>query len=55
MSVILTRLDGTPIAKPNRAEYATDCEYLTAFYAYKDEIANVSNAAFDKAWKKASK
>jgi len=51
MSVILTRLDGTPIAKPSRAEFASDVEYLRAFYAYKDAIAREANEAFDKAWK----
>jgi hypothetical protein len=49
---ILTRADGTPIAKPDPASYASAVEYMRAFHAYKDEIARVANSAFDNAWRR---
>jgi hypothetical protein len=44
----LVRDDGTPIAKPRRAEFETDLDYVQAFHRYRDEITKLANTAFDE-------
>lgn len=56
-AAILTRGDGTPYVRPERSDYPEGTEgartYLRAFHAYKDEIADDANRAFDAAFRKA--
>lgn len=48
---ILTRGDGTPIARPRRIDYSSDGEFGQAFYAYKDEISKAANSGFDSGFR----
>ena len=43
---ILTSGNGKPIAKPVRADFASDVDYCIAFHAYKDDIAKCANGSF---------
>jgi hypothetical protein len=52
---IYTRADGTPFAKPDRADYETALEYFRAMWAYRDAIADYANKEFDAAFRKALK
>jgi hypothetical protein len=51
---ILTDACGRPIAKPRRADFSSDVEFLRAFHAYKDCVANTANDAFAKGFRKAA-
>lgn len=48
---ILTRANGTPYDKPERAEFPVgtdgDLAFLRASRAYRDEVASDANRAFD--------
>lgn len=50
---ILTDDRGRPIDKPRRADFATDSAYARAFHAYKDRVAGVANASFDRSFSRA--
>lgn len=49
-STIYTRDDGVPFAKPERAAFKSDADYLRAFHEYKDNRTNAANDAFVKAF-----
>lgn len=51
MNPILTRADGTPLARPVREDYPTDLDFLRAFAQWKDRILEDANQAFDLALK----
>ncbi len=46
--MILTDSGGRPIEKPSHTDFADITDYIRAFHAYKDRIAAVANAAFDR-------
>lgn len=46
--LIYTRADGTPIPRPERADYPDEVGYLRAYWAWKDAIADVAGRAFDE-------
>jgi len=48
---ILTRANGTPYVKPERADFPDAIAYREAFRAYKDEIADDANRAFDASFR----
>ena len=43
---ILTDGDGVPIPRPCRKDFADDVDFMRAFHAYRDRIADVANTAF---------
>jgi hypothetical protein len=43
---ILTDEHGRPIERPRRADFSSDVEFMHAFHAFKDRVANMANAAF---------
>lgn len=47
MSAILTRADGTPFVKPDPADYVSAVDFVRAYHAYRDAIADEANRAFD--------
>lgn len=51
--MILTRKDGTPYVKPIAEDYPDAISFLQAFHAYRDEIADDANRAFDATFRKA--
>lgn len=53
MKTILTNAKGVPYNRPERADFATDLEFVRAFHAYKDAISRDANEAFDRAARKA--
>jgi hypothetical protein len=50
---ILTDASGRPIEKPRRVDYSSDVEFLHAFHAYKDRVANTANSAFAEGFRRA--
>lgn len=50
---ILTNAQGVPFERPRREDYPSDVDYLRAFHAYKDAVANEANKAFDEAFRNA--
>lgn len=49
-TTIFVDSEGRPFARPARAEFGSDVDFLLAFHAYKDAIAREANGAFDKAF-----
>jgi hypothetical protein len=45
---IYTRADGTPIPRPDPADYLDVVDYLRAFHAWRDTIADIASRAFDE-------
>lgn len=50
--MILLDDTGREIRRPLRSEFASDVEFVRAFHAYKTDIANTANRAFDEAFRK---
>ncbi len=50
--MILTNDRGVPFVKPETQDFATTTEYLRAFWAYRDAIAEAANKAFDASFRK---
>lgn len=46
--MILTDSKGVPFAKPEPTEFATTVEFLRAYWAYRDAIADAAGRAFDE-------
>jgi hypothetical protein len=46
-TMILTDGQGRPFVKPDPQDFATTTEFLCAYWAYKDAIADCANKAFD--------
>lgn len=51
MKTILTNAKGVPYSRPERADFATDLEFIRAYHAYKNAIRDAE--AFDQAARKA--
>jgi hypothetical protein len=51
--MIITDGSGRPIDKPRRADYASDTDYMRAFYAYNDKITRIANESFDAGFRAA--
>jgi hypothetical protein len=51
--VILTDESGVPFERPCREDYADTGDFLRAFHAYKDAVANCANLAFAYAFQDA--
>ncbi len=47
--MILTDATGKPFPRPSREDYPNVLDYIRAFHAYKDAIADCANKSFDKA------
>jgi hypothetical protein len=45
--VILTDDKGVPFVKPDPEDFASSTDFLRAFWAYRDAIADASNKAFE--------
>lgn len=43
---LLTDEHGRPIERPCRADFSSDVEFMQAFHAFRDRVANTANAAF---------
>lgn len=52
---IVTDDRGVPYVAPERADFASDVDYLRAFHAFKDRMTNDANKAFDEAFRAALK
>ena len=53
--MILTDANGRPIPRPERADFATDLDYLRASCAYNDRVNALASGAFDRAFRRAVK
>lgn len=47
--MILTDGDGRPFEKPAPEDYPSAVEYMRAYHAYQDAVADCANQAFDSA------
>ena len=45
---IYTRADGSPIPRPDRADYPDGVDYLRAMHAWRDAVTDIGNRAFDE-------
>lgn len=52
---ILTDDRGRPVERPERKDFASDIDFIDAFHAYKNKIAQIANAAFDDSFRKSLK
>jgi hypothetical protein len=50
--MILTDSNGRPFVKPEAADYASAVDFIRAFHAYRDAVADASNKAFDAQFRK---
>ena len=53
MSPLLTDANGVPFERPRREDYACTVDFLRAFHAYKDRVANYANTEFVAAFSRA--
>lgn len=57
--MILTDGNGRPFDRPKRSEFKPGSKgtqaFLKAFHAYKDQVSDCANFAFDQAFRKALK
>lgn len=51
----LYEVAGQLIARPERADFKTDWEFIRADHAFNDKISSAANEAFDKSFRKAMK
>jgi hypothetical protein len=54
-ATILTDGNGRPFVKPEAKNYANTTEFLRAYHAYQDAIADCANRSFDVQFRKSMK